>query len=230
MTRLALFDLDNTLVDRQSTYRRWAAAVIDRFGLGLGELEWLCAVDDDGFASREDVFGPARARWGLTQSVPELIEQYRTDYPSFFVPDPLVNDALVHLRHGGWTIGIVTNGPTSQNEKIERAGLVDVVTAWCISDEVGAAKPDARIFEEALLRCGVDPEQPGRVVMIGDTPVPDIGGGRAMGFQTIWIHRGRRWPLTDYRPDGVAASVPDAVALLLEPGWPPSANDPDALG
>jgi FMN phosphatase YigB (HAD superfamily) len=218
MTRLALFDLDNTLVDRQVAYRRWASSFVGRLGLDDTELEWLVAVDDDGFATRENVFGPARARWGLPESIPELVDAYRNDYPRFFVPDDRVNDALGRLRRAGWLIGIVTNGPPSQREKIARTGLLDLVDTYCISDEVGAAKPDSKIFDEAVSRCGLDRDEPHTVVMVGDAPEPDIGGGRAMGFRTIWIDRGRRWPITAYRPDAVAGSVPDVVTLLLETG------------
>jgi FMN phosphatase YigB (HAD superfamily) len=51
--------------------------------------------------------------------------------------------------------------------------------------------------------------------MIGDAPGPDIGGGRGAGLKTIWIHRGRTWSIDDYRPDEQAASIKEAVEILL---------------
>jgi len=50
--------------------------------------------------------------------------------------------------------------------------------------------------------------------MVGDSAANDIGGGRAMGFRTVWVHRGRSWELDEFAPDHVVADVPGAVEVL----------------
>jgi FMN phosphatase YigB (HAD superfamily) len=212
---VALFDLDNTLVDRSAAFRRWAEQFVDDHRLGEEGLAWLSAADDDGFAQREVLFEGARRRFGIAQSTEELIADYRRTYPSGFRPAAPVNNALQALRHAGWRIAVVTNGPPSQREKLTRAGLEELIDAVCISDEIGVAKPDRGIFEEALLRCGAEGTPATSVTMVGDTPEPDVGGARSMGFCTIWLHRGRQWPRADYSPDASAASVVEAIELLL---------------
>jgi len=210
---LVLFDLDNTLVDRTAAYRRWAEWFCAARSLPEDAVEWFCAADADGFAQRAEVFGAARDRFGLAQAVADLAADYRQEYPAFFVPDPDVTEALGSLRTQGWRIGVVTNGPAFQHEKLARAGLDVLVDSCCVSEEVGAAKPAPAIFEAAIAGCGgLDGEQG---VMVGDAPVADIGGGHAVGLRTVWIDRGRAWDLDAFVPDAVAGSVPAAVALLL---------------
>ena len=51
---------------------------------------------------------------------------------------------------------------------------------------VGSAKPDAGIFQEALKRAGVTPEQ---ACHIGDEPTADIEGARNVGIDSILIDR-----------------------------------------
>ena len=80
---------------------------------------------------------------------------YWRDYLAWYRPDPEVVSAVSRLREAGWRIGIVTNGTSSQHEKVARAGLADSVDACCASEEIGATKPDARIFVEALRRLGL---------------------------------------------------------------------------
>lgn len=209
---LALFDLDNTLVDRQP-FRRWATDFCRSSGLGNAEVNWLCDQDEDGFAPRAVVFELARARFSLRESVEELILRYREEYPRHFVPDPEVLRCLKSLRNAGWRIGIVTNGPPSQIEKIDRCGLRSLADGWCISAEVGWEKPDRRIFAEVIRRCGGD--EGAQVWMTGDTDVSDIQGGRLAGCGTIWLSKGRRWRAHGYTPDVTVEALREAVDALL---------------
>ena len=179
-------------------------------------------MDADGFASRQEVFGALRDRFRLDDPIESLIDHYRSTYPHCFAPDPGVNNALIRLRNQGWKIGIVTNGPSTQAEKIERAGLSALVDAVCISDLVGVAKPDRRIFDEAVLRCLGSPAPTGPAWMVGDTATPDIAGGAGAGLRTLWMHRGRQWEANGFKPDATAATIAHAVSILLEAQKQPS--------
>lgn len=218
MEPLALFDLDNTLVDRVAAHRRWAESFAERYGLGAPGVAFLCEADEDGFARREVVFAAAREEFGIDEPVDALVRTYRVEYVDQFSPDPGVTEAIVRLRGAGWRIGVVTNGPVSQHVKLERAGLTGLVDACCVSDEVGVAKPDRRIFDAAIERCGGRPNGAGPAWMVGDAPGPDIAGGLGAGLSTIWLHRGRHWSEAGYRPDVVVATVAEAVGVLLAAG------------
>jgi putative hydrolase of the HAD superfamily len=211
---LVLFDLDNTLVDRQATFRRWAESFADLRHLNDHAVDWLCEADDDGFAERKDVFSLTRDHFGLDDNIEDLVATYWRDYPSFYRPDPAVTDALERIRASGWRVAIITNGTATQHVKIERAGLSDLVDACCVSEEIGVQKPDRRIFDEALLRLGgIGPSDP--AWMVGDAPGPDIQGGREAGLRTVWMHRGRQWDETAFRPDAEVGTIREAVELVL---------------
>ena len=193
---VALFDLDNTLFDRASAYRRWAAQYVSDAGLAPTEVEWFVEADGDGFTPRKKVWTLARERYGLSGTIEGYIAAYRARYLDCCVPDEKVHASLATLRQSGWRIGVVTNGPMPQQaDKAARLGLLPLVDGFSASAELGIEKPDPRIFEEAIGHCAVAPS-PAEVGaarwMVGDAPLPDIGGGRAFGL-TAWIHRGRTW-------------------------------------
>lgn len=52
VTRLALFDLDNILIDRDEAFRRWAEEFADGHGLGAEAVERLVALDTYGYPPR----------------------------------------------------------------------------------------------------------------------------------------------------------------------------------
>ncbi len=215
MIGFVLFDLDNTLVDRQLAYGRWARAFAARRGLGTDAVQVLFDSDEDGFASRRTVFETARQKLCLAESVQELIAEYRVEYPKFFQPDLTVLRALERLREHGFRIGVVTNGPSSQREKLDRSGLTSLADGVCISEEYGVEKPDPRIFSETIHRCCGVQDSVGIGWMVGDSPYHDVAGGKATGLQTVWLSRGRTWTETDFAPDFVTSDVSEAINLIV---------------
>jgi len=210
---LAIFDLDNTLIDRAGPFRRWAEAFAVRHGLEPGEVDWLLAADDDGFAPRERFMSQLRHRYGLSQPAEALLAAFREEIVALVEPDPRVPAALDGLRSSGWFVAIATNGATDQQwAKIRRVGLDDHVDAVAVSQEVGASKPDPRVFEAAAQRCGTTLSTSDW--MVGDCATRDIGGAQALGLRTVWMRRDRTWDATAPPPDAVADDVPGAVAAL----------------
>lgn len=207
---VVLFDLDNTLADREAAFRRWAGRFAAEHGLDGACVEFLCTEDGDGYVPRDELFAAVRDRCGVTTGVDELVRRYRAEYPRYFEPAPDVRAALTLLRAAGWKIGIVTNGPPSQNRKIASLELADLVDGICVSDEVGVDKPDRRIFELAAVRAGA----PLSGWMVGDSADADIVGGHAAGLRTIWLAHGRPWDRSDVTPDAVVTTVAEAATLI----------------
>jgi putative hydrolase of the HAD superfamily len=96
--------------------------------------------------------------------------------------------------------------------KLRRTGIADVVDGWCVSEAVGARKPDPAMFELALSRVGAATGEASW--MVGDNPTADIAGASAAGLATLWVSHGQRWPLGGCLPDRTAASPSQALAML----------------
>ena len=148
-------------------------------GRGREDVEWLVAIDHDGMRAREPIFEEVRARWDIDAPVAQLVERYRSEYPAF-VPavDPEVARRLAGLRRGGWRIAVVTNGPPSQQVKMERCGLLPLVDVVVISDVLGVSKPDRRIFEAAARQAGCKIDA---AWLVGDSPEADIAAAVEIG-------------------------------------------------
>lgn len=218
MAPLALFDLDDTLIDRRAAFDAWADEFIATHGLGASALAFLTATDAGHHGPMDSFFTVVCRTFGVTGSPDELWRQYRRRMPELASCQPADLHALKRLRAAGWLIGIVTNGmPDNQVGKISNTGLDRVAHAWCVSGEAGVRKPEPAIFHLAARRCGADPAQGGW--MVGDDLVLDVAGGRAAGFRTIWVRRtGRPAPDPDHAPDFTVGSVCAAVDAILDTG------------
>jgi putative hydrolase of the HAD superfamily len=211
---IALFDLDNTLLDREAAFIGWARRFCDTWRLPDGAVAELIVGDADGMRPRDELLAEVRDRYGLDDPVEALLEAYHHDYPAGFSLPDSSRTALRDLRSAGWKVAVVTNGPKFQERKLEVTGLGDEVDAVCVSAVVGSWKPDPGIFVEAARRCGVGLDG----WMVGDSSTADIRGGQRVGLRTIWFHRGRDWDLGGHEPDARADDVPAAVHIILDAG------------
>jgi putative hydrolase of the HAD superfamily len=206
---LLLVDLDDTLLDRAGAFRQWAAVFLAEVGAPFDDLDWLIAIDADGLTSRWDVADALRDRYGLRISSIDLVEALHEGVLAHLQLDRLVAGALRIANDAGWVPVVVTNGTTEQLEqKIKRTGLDRYVADWVISERAGVSKPNPRIFALAAQRMRMRLTD---AWIVGDSPETDIGGAAAMGLPSVWLHRGRRWAESRFRPtrtvDGLIAAV-----------------------
>lgn len=210
MARLALFDLDGTLVDRDTAFATAVAGLCVDLNFGPETETWMRAE----FADRANPGDLARMRhiFDLTEPVSELWQAYVTRMAAAVSCRRAVHEGLAGLRAVGWTIGIVTNGRADiQHAKLTATGLAELVDGIAASGDIGVRKPDPRLFELAAERCRAALPTG---TMIGDDPARDIGGGHAAGMRTIWL-RGRSWPSGVPAPHHTVDDVLDAIAVLL---------------
>ena len=108
---------------------------------------------------------------------------------------------------------VLTNGLRDvQKARMAGCGLQSFFAAVVISDEVGVAKPDPRIFDIAFESMGNPPRD--EVLMIGNGLSSDIRGAANYGIDACWFN-----PAGAARPDGLPirfeiARLPDLLPLL----------------
>lgn len=127
-----------------------------------------------------------------------------------YPPDSLQPDVVPALEtlRGSYRLGVLANQERWIRETMARDGLDPYFDVWAVSAEVGAEKPDSRIFEHALAEAGSPPE---RCVMVGDRLDNDIAAAGSHGMRTVWLLRGE----APDEPTEEQLAVPDAAARSL---------------
>ncbi|MER5809897.1 HAD family hydrolase [Streptomyces sp. NPDC002033] len=211
---IALFDLDNTLIDRQEAVANWARTFAADHGFDPAtEAQLAGALGERAYPA---TFARLWDELGLTESAAQLWTDYVQGIAAAVKVRPNAIEGIEQLRATGWKVGILTNGAGDiQRAKLTAAGLADVVDAIAISEEIGARKPDPTAFHTALALCGTDREA--TAWMVGDNPQGDINGAHQAGLRTIWL-RGRAWPEDLPAADHSVDNVTAAIEILLTEG------------
>lgn len=224
MYDLLLLDLDNTLIDRRSTFARWARAYVQQHPAIAGERSMaeardaLLAADGAGLVPRDHFCAGVAALFppGSRPAVDDVWTAFAAAYIDAVQPEPAVLAALGSLA-SSYRLALLSNGSgRRQRAKLQRAELGHFFEQIFISGELGRDKPDAALFRHALGVCGVVPE---RTLMVGDDPRRDIVGALGVGVDACWIAHGRAWETfgLSVEPTFVFDDFPALAQQLLAP-------------
>ncbi|MDL2075912.1 HAD family hydrolase [Streptomyces sp. GXMU-J15] len=183
MGRVAVFDVDGTLVDtnhlhvvtwweafRQAGHRVPMHAVHRAVGLGSGDLIAHLLGDDRDKDRDEELSGAHKALYG-----------------QYFDRLPALSDAgelLRRLHRDGWTVVLATSAGGAELGALRRAiDADDVIAATASADDVEQGKPAPEPVEHALELAGASAED---AVFVGDT-VWDMRAGSRAGVRCVAV-------------------------------------------
>lgn len=128
-------------------------------------------------------------------------------------------ETLGELSREGYRLALVADGRVKSFHNILSGLHIEhLFEARIMSEAIGAEKPDARMFEAALLAMGLGAPDAGRVVMIGNNIERDIAGANRMGITSVLLSYSPRYRMqprnADETPDYVIAMPRELPGLL----------------
>ena len=224
--RAALFDLDDTLLDRNSAFEATFREFYDtQKAINLTTdcdeaLDFFWSLSPHGTIDGQDAAVRIMERWPSIELEPVEFEAW------FFntlgrqaKPIQGAMEFVKELNEAHFPWAVVTNGKKFQVVKLEHSGYSDIVPFAIVSRLFGADKPDPRIYHEAIRRLklsfeGIDDIQPSEILFVGDNPYTDITGAVGVGMKTAWVRISDEYPDDGPSPDMEIESVLELRGLL----------------
>ena len=206
--RAVVFDVYKTLIDIQTDEEsldsylflsRWLSyhgVEIDAVRLRLRYME-LCREEiarsinpypdfDIGKVFRTILLDSRLLNLDVASKSGELALLFRMLTTKFISVRPGAVQLLSSLK-GKAKLGVVSNAQRLFTiPELARFNLVDCFDAVTFSSDVGARKPDRKIFLSLLNAISVAPEA---AVFVGDNMFDDVYGASSIGMKTVWINR-----------------------------------------
>ena len=191
MIKAIIFDLDNTLIDRQKAFKemleRKFHILFDDEELIQKMINDILKWDNNGTVERIDVFKKWAEVYHITKISPEQLDKEWSNESgsvAFLFDD--VRDTLKELKKK-YKIAVLTNGnASSQRRKLNTINIYDLLDYSLVSSEYGVRKPDKKIFEYTAKQLDLKTEE---CSYVGDNYKIDILGSRNAGMLPVFISR-----------------------------------------
>lgn len=153
--------------------------------------------------------------FGFTISEEQALAiQARYEYEQRVItPFPEVLSLLKSLQESGKIVGVITNGPVNhQMNKLVALGVDQLIPKEriFISDGIGIAKPDKRVFEYVQTKLNLHTNT---CLYIGDTWENDIVPPIEAGWKCIWFNHRNREPQSHHSPIETITTIEELLQL-----------------
>ncbi|SDN65465.1 HAD family hydrolase [Alkalicoccus daliensis] len=219
MIKAVLFDLDGTMLDRNASVQLFLENQFKRFEKqlkGISEEAFIRRFNElekRGYIWKDVVYQQLVEEYKLTEVTWEtLLDDYINEFQHFCVPFDHLVQTLEELKAQGKVLGIISNGIGEfQMNNIESLGIKSYFDVILISAWEGVKKPDPEIFQRAVKKLKLLPEE---CVFIGDHPENDVVAAMNAGMKGIW-KQDEGW--NHRKADGVIndlAEIPQVISKL----------------
>ncbi len=194
MIKLILFDASDVLYTRRVSSKQFARTLLEEAGFhhhpSSKDGEYLKAIENEATVGKATYID----YWNLflrMHGVPEgkqreilfkrIINQNHEVYPREGVPS-----VLEELHRKGYILGVITDTiyPTEWKRKwLDTVGATPYLDIFVCSREEGVRKPDRRIYQIALTRAKVAPQE---ALFVGHSK-QELEGAREAGIRTIAV-------------------------------------------
>ena len=98
------------------------------------------------------------------------------------------NNAVIIYLKPKYTLCAASNAPYDlQMSRLNLSGLIKYFDYIFISEKIGHQKPTKQFFDFCFNAIGNPQKQ--QVIIIGDSPIADMAGGKNYGIKTCWFDK-----------------------------------------
>jgi haloacid dehalogenase superfamily, subfamily IA, variant 3 with third motif having DD or ED/haloacid dehalogenase superfamily, subfamily IA, variant 1 with third motif having Dx(3-4)D or Dx(3-4)E len=212
-----LFDLDGTLLDRDSSLLAFVSHQHDRIpALQAVEKEpfvqRFIELDNHGYVWKDKVYQQLIEEFGIVDlDWADCLNDYVSGFQQHCVGFANLHNMLTKLKEQGMKLALISNGLGQfQYDNIKALDIAHLFDEVLISEWEGLRKPAPAIFHRALTRLDVAAEH---ALFVGDHPDYDVRASREAGMRAVW-KRSPHYESAEHA-DAVIDDLEELIAIVF---------------
>lgn len=194
-----LLDVDNTLLDFDAAEHKALLEMLQQFGLPTDDetQQTYVRINNEMWESlnrgkirREKLFTERFSRFlreiGREGNPAEMNKYYLNQLGTHADVLPGAIDFLRECAEVATLVAVSNGAEKVQLNRLKISGIGEFFDDVLISEHLGVEKPNAKIFQMALRKLGIENAE--KVLVVGDSLSADIQGGVNAGLDTCWVN------------------------------------------
>ena len=191
MIKAILFDLDGTILDRQSSLIKFIDYQYEKFIDHLNHIDKndfkskFIELDQNGYVWKDKVYAQLIDIFNISGiSADDLLDDYINNFCKQCLPYPNLKETLDILRSNGYKLGIITNGKYPfQYYNIKSLQIERYMNVILVSEKEAIKKPNPLIFERAAKKLDLELYE---CLFVGDSLKNDYEASKKAGMHSIY--------------------------------------------
>lgn len=215
--KAVLFDLDGTLLDRDSSLLAFVKDQHRRYSAlqAVGQqafVQRFIELDNHGNVWKDLVYKQIMTEFSIQDiNWTLLLDDYISNFHKHCTGFPHLLSTLTQLKNHSIKLALISNGfGQFQYDNFKALHIEHLFDEVLISEWEGLRKPDKAIFYRALARLGVSANN---ALFVGDHPAHDIRASRDAGMKAVWKRNGHFEHAAD--ADAVIDDLEELVHIVL---------------
>lgn len=188
--KAVLFDLDGTLLDRDSSLLAFVSHQYDRIPAFQAVekeqfVQRFIELDNHGYVWKDKVYQQLIEEFEIADlDWADCLNDYVSGFQQHCIGFANLSSMLTKLKEQGIKIALISNGfGQFQYDNFKALNIEHLFDEVLISEWEGLRKPDPAIFNRALTKLDVAAEH---ALFVGDHPDYDVRASREVGMRAVW--------------------------------------------
>ncbi len=184
MKRVALFDLDGTLVDSSSRFSAGILTILDENGIEYDRDEMINIITPLGYIKSAEYFITLGVKGTVEELVDKMSKNLVNEYSTNIFLKSYVKEFLLKLKNDGYSLYVLTASPHLVTDPcLKNNGVYELFdNIWSVED-YGISKSEVEIFYKAAENMNCEPSD---VLYFEDNVTAVINSTKA-GYKTVAV-------------------------------------------
>ena len=222
-----MMDIDNTLLDFDAAERKALLETLQEYSLPCDDAALtryheinaaLWAELNKGKLRREKLvverFDKFAKEFHCDTKAVDLNRTYTEHLATHADVIPGAEEVLHELSEVATMIAVSNGTESVERGRLKLSGFEKYFDDVFISEAVGIAKPNPKIFQLAMRKLGI--EQVDKVLVVGDSLSADIQGGINAGLDTCWVNANHAENESGLTPTYEVSALQELYPIVME--------------